>query len=191
MSMTITTEHLNSLLASKWLMFQINLYTINHLAIDIDNKACSWPNWTFSLHPLSEKYIFGKSTRGVQIEPLPPSFLRIIIPSKKSEAKYKKNLREMKNELSKQEYVRLYPGGSYLVKFYETTEVRKFSKDSTVDDILLRTFVWNFGTVTYGLAKYLTKLLSRLRRSHYTIKNTKQFVEQIHKKHVTDGYMMV
>lgn len=47
----------------------------------------------------------------------------------------------MKNELSKQEYVRLYPGVSYLVKFYKTTEVRKFSKDSTVDDILLRTIV--------------------------------------------------
>ena len=38
---------------------------------------------------------------------------------------------------------------------------------------------------------YLEKLLPTLNLSHYTIKNAKQFVEQIPKKHVPAAYMMV
>ena len=113
-------------------------------------------------------------------------FFKDYYPIKKIRSKIQRILRDMKNELSKQEYVRLYPGGSYLVKFYKTTEVRKFSKDSTVDDILLRTIVWNFGTVTYGLAKYLTKLLSRL--SHITQSRTPS---NLWSKYIRNMYQMV
>ena len=45
--------------------------------------------------------------------------------------------------------------------------------------------------MTYNLAKYLAKLLSLLSQSEYTIKKTKQFIEQILMKQVPDSYKMV
>ena len=41
------------------------------------------------------------------------------------------------------------------------------------------------------MAKYLAKLLFPLRQTEYTIKYTKQFIEQIRMKQVPDGYKIV
>ena len=70
-------------------------------------------------------------------------------------------------------------------------EVLKISENDTVDELPIRPIVSNIGTATYNLSKYLAKLLSPLSQSEYTIKNTKQFIEQIRMKQVPDGYKMV
>ena len=97
----------------------------------------------------------------------------------------------MKNRLSPQEYLRLYPSGSCTDKFYGTAKVHKISENDTVDELPIRPIVSNIGTATYDLPKYLAKLLSPLSQSECTIKNTKQFMEQIRMKQVPDGYKMV
>ena len=51
--------------------------------------------------------------------------------------------------------------------------------------------VSNIGTATYDLAKDLAKLLSPLSQLEYTTQNTKQLVEEICLKQVSDGYKMV
>ena len=51
--------------------------------------------------------------------------------------------------------------------------------------------VSNIGTATYDLTKDLPKLLSPLSQLEYTTKNTKQLVEEICLKQVSDGYKMV
>ena len=55
----------------------------------------------------------------------------------------------------------------------------------------IRPLVSNIGTAKNDLAKYLAKLLFPLHQTEYTIKNTKQFIEQIRMKQVPDGYKMV
>ena len=112
-------------------------------------------------------------------------------PTKKPEEKIQRILWKMKNRLSPQEYLRLYPSGSCPGKFYGTAKVHKISENDTVDELPIRPIVSNIGTATYNLSKYLAKLLSPLSQSEYTIKNTKQFIEQIRMKQVPDGYKMV
>ena len=75
--------------------------------------------------------------------------------------------------------------------FYGTAKVHKISENDTVDELSVRPIVSNMATATCDLAKYLAKLLSSLSQSEYTIKYTKQFVEQIRMKQVPDGYKMV
>ena len=69
--------------------------------------------------------------------------------------------------------------------------MHKIAENDTVDELPIWPIVSNIGIATYDLAKYLAKLLSPLSQSKYTIKNTKQFIEQIHMKQVPDGYKMV
>ena len=76
-------------------------------------------------------------------------------------------------------------------KVYGTAKVHKISENDTVDELPIQPIVSNIGTATYHLSKYLAKLLSLLSQSEYKIKNTKQFIEQIHMKQVPDGYKMV
>ena len=97
----------------------------------------------------------------------------------------------MKNGLSPQEYLRSYPSGSCPGNFYETAKMHKISENETVDEFPIRPIVSNIGTASFDLSKYLAKLLSPLSQSEYTIKNTKQFIEQIRMKQLPDGYKMV
>ena len=77
-----------------------------------------------------------------------------------------------------EEYLHLYPSGSCPGKFYGTANLRKISENNTVDELPIRPIVSNIGTATYNLAKHLAKALSPLSQLKYTIKNTKQLVEQ-------------
>ena len=74
---------------------------------------------------------------------------------------------------------------------YGTAKLHKKYWNDTVDELPIRPNVSNTGTATYNLAKYLATLLSPLSQSEYTIKITKQFIEQIRMKQVLDGYKMV
>ena len=69
--------------------------------------------------------------------------------------------------------------------------MNKISENDTVDELPIRPIVSKIRTATYNLSKYLAKLLLPLSQSEYTIKNTKQFIEQIRMKQVPDGYRMV
>ena len=60
-----------------------------------------------------------------------------------------------------------------------------------VDQLPVRPNVSNIGTATYNLARYLTKLLSLLSKSKYTIDSTKYFMEKIKQETIPDGYKMV
>ena len=113
-----------------------------------------------------------------------------MIPQK-TEEKIQQISRKMKNRLSPQEYLRLYPSGSCPGKFNGTAKVHKISENDTVDELPIRPIVSNIGTATYDLSNYLAKLLSPLSQSEYTIKNTKQFIEQIRMKQVPDDYKIV
>ena len=89
--------------------------------------------------------------------------------------------------ITKQEYFKLYPSGSSPGKFYGTAKLHKIGKNGNINDLPLRPLVSNIGTATYHLAKHLSKVLSPLRNSEYTIKNTKDFLVQLKKRKNTQG----
>ena len=55
----------------------------------------------------------------------------------------------------------------------------------------IRPTISNIGTTTYHLAKYLSKLISSLSISEYTVSSTKDFVQNIRTIKVPTGYYMV
>ena len=59
------------------------------------------------------------------------------------------------------------------------------------DQLPIRTIASNLNTGTYQLAKHLSKILSPLRESEYTIKSTRHFMEIIKHKKVPEGFQMV
>ena len=69
--------------------------------------------------------------------------------------------------------------------------MHKLSLNGKVDDLPLQPIVSNINTATYNLAKFLSKLLAPLPESEYTVKNTKNFVDNIKKKNMQKGYKMV
>ena len=70
----------------------------------------------------------------------------------------------MKSKLSLKEYLNIYPTGSSPGKFYGTAKKHKLTPTGTIDDLPIRPIISNIGTASYQLAKYLTKLLSSLRK---------------------------
>ena len=66
---------------------------------------------------------------------------------------------------------------------YRPAKVHKISENDTVNELPVRLILSNIGIATYDLKK----LLSPLSQMEYTIKNIKQFVEQIRTKQVLDG----
>ena len=60
-----------------------------------------------------------------------------------------------------------------------------------ISQLPLRPIVSNIGTATYGLSKYLAKLLHPLSVSSYTINSTKDFVNKIKDEEIPDGYKLV
>ena len=93
--------------------------------------------------------------------------------------------------MTKQEYSRLDSSGSSPVKFYGTAKRDKLKKGSSVDDLPHRPIISNVGTASYQLAKYLSKLLSPLSKSQYTVNSTKEFIEMIKKERVPSSYKMI
>ena len=61
-----------------------------------------------------------------------------------------------------------------------------------ITELPLRPIVSNIGTASYFLSKYLAKLLSPLSQSEYTVKNTKEFVQDFKRLYVSkDNYKLV
>ena len=70
-----------------------------------------------------------------------------------------------------------------------TTQLK--SKNGNIDQLPIRPIVSDLNTITYQLAKHLSKILSPLRESEYTIKSTRHFMEIIKHKKVPEGFQMV
>ena len=101
-------------------------------------------------------------------------------------------LRKIKNKLPSLVYSKIYPTGSSPRKFYGTAKLQKVSNNSTVEHLPLRPIIYNIGTATYDLAKYLAQLLKPLSESPYTIKNSKTFTKRLKKKmRIPPEYKMV
>ena len=112
-------------------------------------------------------------------------------PIKLIEEKIQRSIRKIRNNLTKQEYSRLYPTGSSPGKFYGTAKRHKLKNGCSVDDLPLRPIISNVRTALYQLTKYLAKLLSPLSKSQYTVNNTKEFIEMIKKERVPSSYKMI
>ena len=84
-------------------------------------------------------------------------------------------LKRVKNQtgLNSVTYKSMYPTGSVPPKFYEFPKLHK-------PDTPLRPIVSSCGSVTYGVAKELTKILKPLvGKSPHHINSTQDFVEQV------------
>ena len=112
-------------------------------------------------------------------------------PTKATEGEIQRSIHKIKNNLTKQEYSRLYPTGSSPGKFYGRTKRHKLKKGSSVDNLPLRPVISNDGTAPNQLAKYLPKLLSLLSKSQYTVNSTKEFIDMIKKERIPSSYKMI
>ena len=93
-------------------------------------------------------------------------------PTKSFESKVQWAIQKIKSKLSEQEYKKFYPTGSCQGKFYGTAKIYKLPVNGGINELPIQQIVSNLTTATYNLAKYLSKLLSPLRQSRNTVKNT-------------------
>ena len=101
-------------------------------------------------------------------------------------------LRTMISKLPIQAYKRLYPTDSYSDKFYGTTKLHKIQPNGHVDDLSVRPIVSSdIITTTYNLSKYLGKMLAPLRKSQYSLKSMKDFMNKIKIEKIQTDYQMV
>ena len=112
-------------------------------------------------------------------------------PTKTLENKVQKALRTMKENLTDNEYKKLYPTGSRPGMFYGTAKIHKMSTNDKVEKLTLRPIISNIGTATYEIAKYLSKLLAPLGKSKYTIMNTKEFINRVKNEKIPNKYKMI
>ena len=102
------------------------------------------------------------------------------------------NLTKNKAKIYRTRYQKLYPTGSCPAKIYSTPKIHnKIPVKGKIDDLPIRSLVSNTNTVTYNLAKYLSKLLAPLRELPYTIKGTKDFIEKVKAKAVPNDDQIV
>ena len=82
------------------------------------------------------------------------------------------------SKITKHEYSKLYPTGSNPRKLYGTAKIHKLSYNDNIDQLPLRLIASNFGTASYHLSKYLTKLLSPLSLPENKVKNSKEITQK-------------
>ena len=87
--------------------------------------------------------------------------------------------------------VQRYPTGSCPGKFYGIARLHKIQPNGHVDDLPIRPIVLNISTAIYNLSNYLAKMLAPLRKSQYSLKNTKDFTNKIKTEKIPTGYQMV
>ena len=88
--------------------------------------------------------------------------------------------------------MRIYPTGSAPSKFYGTAKKHKIPVNGTINDLLLRPIISNIGTASYQLAKYLSKLLSRLsKHSEYTVANNTEFINHVKRMNIPKDHSFI
>ena len=113
------------------------------------------------------------------------------VPIKSLETKVERTIRKIKSKLSAQEYKKLYPTRSWPGKFYGTAKIHKLPVNGGINELPIRPIVSNLNTATYNLAKYLSKLLSPLRQSRNTVKNKKEFIEELKQEKLSKEHKML
>ena len=112
-------------------------------------------------------------------------------PTKPTEAKIQRALRKIKNHLSNQEYMRIYPTGSAPQKFYGTAKKHKIPANGTISYLPLRPIISNIGTASYQLTKYLVKLLSPLRTYEYTVAYNTEFFNHVKRMNIPKDHNFI
>ena len=97
----------------------------------------------------------------------------------------------MKTILTTQEYCKLYPTCSNPCRFYGIAKIHKFPPKDTIEELPIRPIVSNIGTASYRLPKYLTKNLSSLGYSTYTINVTIDLTGKIKNEQIPLGFTIV
>ena len=105
-------------------------------------------------------------------------------------------MKEIKKDIGKETYDKIYPSGSNPGKFYGTAKIHKLSEDDeksmmNVDKLPLRPIVSNIGTATYKTSQYLANLLTPLGTSKYTVTSTKEFISKLKKVTPPENYQMI
>ena len=102
-------------------------------------------------------------------------------------------LLKIKGAIGEETYRQIYPSGSNPGKFYGTAKIHKVKStdQDKISKLPIRPIVSNIGTATHKTAQYLSKLLSPLAKSKYTIENTKDFVSKIQKMKVPNGFKLI
>ena len=100
---------------------------------------------------------------------------------------------KIQGAIGEETYRQIYPSGSNPGKFYGTAKVHKIKStdQDKISKLPIRPIVSNIGTATHKTAQYLSKLLSPLAKSKYTIENTKDFVNKIQKMKVPNGFKLI
>ena len=111
--------------------------------------------------------------------------------TKSIEGKIQRILRKVKNRLLSKEYNQLYPTGSCLGKFQDTTKIHKLPSNGFIDNLPLTPIISNIGSASYQLAKYLAKLISTLGQSNYTINSAKDLMIKIKTERIPEKHEMV
>ena len=112
-------------------------------------------------------------------------------PIKSLKSKVKRTQWKIRSKLFEQEYKKLYPTGSCPGKFYGIAKIHKLSVNGGINELTIRPIVSNLNTSTYNLAKYLSKLLSSLRQSRNTVKNTEEFIKELKQQKLSLEHKMV
>ena len=115
-------------------------------------------------------------------------------PTERFERRVQTTLRELKKKkrFTQVEYNNIYPSSSRPGRFYATGKRHKVPENcKDVNQLPLRPIVSNIGTATYGISKYLAKLLHPLSVSDYTINSTNDFVNKMKDEEVPTGYKLV
>ena len=104
-------------------------------------------------------------------------------PTNKPKNKLINKLRKIKTDTRMDEitYRRMYPMGACVPKFYGLPKIHK-------KNIPLRPMVSSIGSVTYGVAKEIAKIIKPLVGStEHHVNNSKEFIEEIKKTKLEEG----
>ena len=85
----------------------------------------------------------------------------------------------------------MYPTGSSPGKFYSNAKLHKLPINGTIHDLAIWPIVSNVGTASYHLAKDLAKVLSPLAYSEYTIRSTRDLMNNVKNERVSQGFSIV
>ena len=121
------------------------------------------------------------------------NFQKTVDNTKDIEEAVQKTLFKLKKTLGEETYKNIYPSGSNPGKFYGTAKVHKLKtgESDRLERLPIRPIISNIGTATHKTAKYLSKLLSPLSKSQYTVDSTKDFMSRIKNVKVPYGYKMI
>ena len=112
------------------------------------------------------------------------------IPNEPTKSKVQQTFRKIKSKLS-EEYKKFYRTGSCPGKFYGIAKIYKLPVNGGINELPIRRIVSNLNTATYNFAKYLSKLLSPLRKSRNMVKNTQEFTEELKQQKLLQEHKMV